>query len=56
MFVTTQPDPAQVRASQGRLRCRAVAPSLVEPDEKTAALIDAALASATIDLPIPTTP
>jgi len=54
MFVTTNPIPLKYALRKIGFDVGSVRLPLVEPDEKTAALIDAALASAQIDLPIPT--
>jgi 4-hydroxy-tetrahydrodipicolinate synthase len=54
MFVTTNPIPLKYALRKVGFDVGSVRLPLVEPDEKTAEAIDAALASATIDLPIPT--
>jgi 4-hydroxy-tetrahydrodipicolinate synthase len=53
MFVTTNPIPLKYALRKVGFDVGSVRLPLVEPDEKTAAAIDAALASAQIDLPIP---
>jgi 4-hydroxy-tetrahydrodipicolinate synthase len=52
-FVTTNPIPLKYALRKVGFDVGSVRLPLVEPDEKTAAAIDAALASAQIDLPIP---
>jgi 4-hydroxy-tetrahydrodipicolinate synthase len=54
MFVTTNPIPLKYALRKVGFDVGSVRLPLVEPDEKTAAAIDAALATAQIDLPIPT--
>ena len=53
MFVTTNPIPLKYALRKVGFDVGSVRLPLVEPDEKTAAVIDAALAAAQIDLPIP---
>jgi 4-hydroxy-tetrahydrodipicolinate synthase len=53
MFLTTNPIPLKYALRKVGFDVGSVRLPLVEPDEKTAALIDAALAAAQIDLPIP---
>jgi 4-hydroxy-tetrahydrodipicolinate synthase len=53
MFITTNPIPLKYALRKVGFDVGSVRLPLVEPDEKTAALIDAALAAAQIDLPIP---
>jgi 4-hydroxy-tetrahydrodipicolinate synthase len=53
MFITTNPIPLKYALRKVGFDVGSVRLPLVEPDEKTAAAIDAALASAQIDLPIP---
>jgi len=53
MFVTTNPIPLKYALRKVGFDVGSVRLPLVEPDEKTAAAIDAALAAAQIDLPIP---
>jgi 4-hydroxy-tetrahydrodipicolinate synthase len=54
MFLTTNPIPLKYSLRKVGFDVGPLRLPLVEPDEKTAAAIDAALAAATIDLPIPT--
>jgi len=53
MFVTTNPIPLKYALRKVGFDVGSVRLPLVEPDEKSAAAIDAALATAQIDLPIP---
>lgn len=53
MFLTTNPIPLKYALRKIGFDVGSVRLPLVEPDEKTAAAIDAALAAAQIDLPIP---
>jgi 4-hydroxy-tetrahydrodipicolinate synthase len=54
MFITTNPIPLKYALRKVGFDVGSVRLPLVEPDEKSAAAIDAALATAQIDLPIPT--
>src|SRR5438067_12224247 len=53
MFVTTNPIPLKYALNRVGFAVGPPRLPLVEPDAKTAAVIDAALAEATIDLPVP---
>lgn len=53
LFVMTNPIPLKYALNRVGFAVGAPRLPLVEPDEKSAALIDAALARATIDLPVP---
>ena len=54
LFITTNPIPLKYALRKVGFDVGSVRLPLVEPDEKSAAAIDAALATAQIDLPIPT--